>query len=154
MTNATVRDGPHPIDLHVGLRLRMRRKEMRITQERLAETLGLTFQQVQKYERGANRISASRLWEIARMLNAPISYFFEGLASPDDPDAPPVSSTAQQFLMGDEGLELASSFPRLPPAARRQLLGLVRTLAELPVPSYPSPGYPSPSPRHDLVGGA
>jgi transcriptional regulator with XRE-family HTH domain len=130
MTNAAVRDGPHPIDLHVGLRLRMRRKEMRITQESLAETLGLTFQQIQKYERGANRVSASKLWEIARMLKTPIGYFFEGLPRPDDTGSPAIGSGAHEFLMSDEGLELASGFPRLPPAARRRLLGLLRTLAE------------------------
>ena len=70
---------PNPVDVHVGLQVRLRRKELKISQEKLAETLGLTFQQVQKYERGANRISASKLYEIARSLQAPISWFFEGL---------------------------------------------------------------------------
>jgi transcriptional regulator with XRE-family HTH domain len=123
--------GPHPIDLHVGLRLRLRRKELRISQEKLAEALGLTFQQVQKYERGANRVSASKLWEIARILRAPVGYFYEGLAPPGEGmGVSPGYHPAQQFLMSDEGLELASSFPRIPRAARRQLLDLVRTLAE------------------------
>jgi transcriptional regulator with XRE-family HTH domain len=123
--------GPHPIDLHVGLRLRLRRKELRISQEKLAEALGLTFQQVQKYERGSNRISASKLWEIARILKAPVGYFYEGWSDPTDPQAPPPSyHSAQRLLMSDEGLELAACFPKLPRPARRQLLELIRTLAE------------------------
>src|SRR5687768_17538019 len=65
-------DGPHPVDRHVGLRIRMRRKELGISQEKLADALGLTFQQVQKYERAANRVSASKLFEIARALNASV----------------------------------------------------------------------------------
>lgn len=72
---------PNPIDVHVGLQVRLRRKELKISQEKLAETLGLTFQQVQKYERGANRISASKLYEIARTLRVPIGWFFDGLAT-------------------------------------------------------------------------
>lgn len=77
--------GPSPIDVHVGQRVRLRRKMMGISQERLAEGLGLTFQQVQKYERGANRISASKLYQIARVLQVPTGFFFEGL---DDPASP------------------------------------------------------------------
>ena len=73
---------PNPIDIHVGLQVRLRRKALKISQEKLADSLGLTFQQVQKYERGANRISASKLYEIAAALRTPVSYFFEGLADP------------------------------------------------------------------------
>jgi len=72
-------DSPHPVDLHVGVCIRMRRKELSISQERLAESLGITFQQVQKYERGANRVSASKLWEIALVLKTPVAYFYDGL---------------------------------------------------------------------------
>src|SRR6195952_2217839 len=71
--------GPNPIDRHVGLRIRLRRKELGISQERLAESIGLTFQQIQKYERAANRVSASKLWEVARALSTSVSYFYEGL---------------------------------------------------------------------------
>ena len=78
---------PNPIDIHVGLQVRLRRKALKISQEKLAEALGLTFQQVQKYERGANRISASKLYEIARALRVSIAWFFEGLS---DPAAEPV----------------------------------------------------------------
>ena len=71
-------DTPHPIDTYVGSRLRARRRLLGITQEKLGDALGLTFQQVQKYERGSNRISASRLFELSKILNVPITYFFEG----------------------------------------------------------------------------
>ena len=71
----------HPVDAHVGKRLKLRRKSLDMSQEKLAASIGLTFQQVQKYENGANRISASRLYDIARVLEAPISYFFEGLST-------------------------------------------------------------------------
>lgn len=70
---------PNPVDLHVGLRIRLRRKELGVSQEKLADSIGLTFQQVQKYERAANRVSASKLWDMARALQTSISYFFDGL---------------------------------------------------------------------------
>jgi transcriptional regulator with XRE-family HTH domain len=123
---------PNPIDRHVGLRIRMRRKELGISQERLADSIGLTFQQVQKYERAANRVSASKLWEMSRALNTSIAYFYEGLS--DTPE--PVGSnqpreTVQDFLMTPEGLELASSFPRIAHGrVRRKILDLVRVMSE------------------------
>ena len=70
---------PNPIDVHVGSRIRLRRTLLGMSQERLAEAIGLTFQQVQKYERGANRVSASKLWEIAAALKTPVAYFYDGL---------------------------------------------------------------------------
>jgi transcriptional regulator with XRE-family HTH domain len=125
---------PNPVDLHVGGRIRMKRKVLGVSQERLAEALGLTFQQVQKYERGANRVSASKLYEIARFLQAPISYFFEGLADPTSEDADPNAEGAEQFvhdfLMTPEGLELAATFPKIRKGRiRRRVLELVRTLS-------------------------
>src|SRR3954468_5429255 len=81
---ADLERGPNPVDLHVGARIRMRRKLLGVSQERLADQLGLTFQQVQKYERGANRVSASKLYEIARALQTSVAYFFEGLASTEN----------------------------------------------------------------------
>jgi transcriptional regulator with XRE-family HTH domain len=123
---------PNPIDRHVGLRIRMRRKELGISQERLAEAIGLTFQQVQKYERAANRVSASKLWEMARALSTSIGYFYEGLS--DEPEAPGSNlprETVQDFLLTPEGLELAASFPKIPTARlRRKILDLVRAMAE------------------------
>ena len=114
----------------------MRRKMLGVSQERLAEALGLTFQQVQKYERGANRISASKLYEIARFLSAPISYFFEGLSDPSLGGAASVADDGSEqhvhgFLMTSEGLELASAFPRINRSRlRRRILDLVRALAD------------------------
>src|SRR6201996_375422 len=133
---AEVDRAPNPIDVHVGLQVRLRRKELKISQEKLAETLGLTFQQVQKYERGANRISASKLYEIARALRVSIAWFFEGL---DDPTAEPAAGLveagpapfARSFLTSPEGIDLANLFPRVKPRrVRRKLVDLVRSLAE------------------------
>jgi transcriptional regulator with XRE-family HTH domain len=125
--------GPNPIDRHVGLRIRMRRKELGLSQERLGEAVGLTFQQIQKYERAANRVSASKLWEISRALEAPIGYFYEGLEGAD-PVAPPFRREGMQdFLMTPDGLELAVLFPRIAhPKLRRKLVELVRALVEEP----------------------
>jgi transcriptional regulator with XRE-family HTH domain len=110
----------------------MRRKELGISQEKLAEALGLTFQQVQKYERAANRVSASKLWEIARALNASVAYFYDGLAAPEETEARPAPNlSAHAFLLTPEGAELALVFPKLPRArVRRKVVELVRALAE------------------------
>jgi transcriptional regulator with XRE-family HTH domain len=125
--------GPHPVDRHVGLRIRMRRKEVGISQERLAEALGLTFQQVQKYERAANRVSASKLFEIARALKTSPAYFYEGLTPPAEDLHPPSAPDldAQAFLLTPEGAELAAAFPRLARSrVRRKIVELVRALAD------------------------
>jgi transcriptional regulator with XRE-family HTH domain len=126
--------GPNPVDLHVGARIRMRRKLLGVSQERLAEQLNLTFQQVQKYERGANRVSASKLYEIARALEAPVAYFFEGLADTalagSGVDAPG-GEYVHDLVMTPEGLELAATFPRIRRGRiRRKVLDLVKALAE------------------------
>src|SRR5579875_3003935 len=100
MTPTGSERSPNPVDIHVGLHIRMRRKALGISQERLAEALGLTFQQVQKYERGANRVSASKLWEIARALRTNVAYFYEGLEDDGAPEAARglIGANAQQFL--------------------------------------------------------
>lgn len=126
---------PNPIDLHVGARIRTRRKILGVSQEKLAEALGLTFQQVQKYERGANRVSASKLYEIAAALQTQIAYFFEGLADPALSRGAVAENGAEQcvqdFLMTPEGLELAGLFPKVRRGAvRRRILELVRSMAE------------------------
>ena len=122
-------DGPHPVDLHVGVRIRMRRKEMGVSQERLADSLGITFQQVQKYERGANRVSASKLWEIASALKTPVAYFYDGLG--DREAVTGQRDAAQEFLLSTEGIELMAAFPRIVgPAIRRKIVELVRVVAE------------------------
>jgi transcriptional regulator with XRE-family HTH domain len=127
---------PNPVDLHVGARIRMRRRMQGVSQERLAEALGLTFQQVQKYERGANRVSASKLYDIAATLRAPISYFFEGLSDPSSEDGADAGDggadeqTVHAFLMTSEGLELARCFTRLPRGrVRRRFLELIRAIS-------------------------
>jgi transcriptional regulator with XRE-family HTH domain len=136
MTSAAESErGPNPVDLHVGARIRMRRKVLGVSQEKLAEELGLTFQQVQKYERGANRVSASKLYEIARALSAPVSYFFDGLSDPtvlgDGGAQGGVEQSMHDFLMTPEGLELAASFPKIKRGrVRRRLLELVRCMVE------------------------
>jgi transcriptional regulator with XRE-family HTH domain len=124
--------GPNPIDRHVGLRIRLRRKELGISQEKLADSIGLTFQQVQKYERAANRVSASKLWEVARALNTNISYFYEGLPA-EGVIPPPTGGTLEGFLLTTEGMELARYFPQIAKSGvRRQILELVRTMASEP----------------------
>jgi transcriptional regulator with XRE-family HTH domain len=128
--------GPNPIDRHVGLRIRMRRKELGISQERLAESIGLTFQQVQKYERAANRVSASKLWEMSRALSTSISYFYEGLGDTIEPRGSNIPrETMQDFLLTPEGIELASLFPKITKSrVRRKVLDLVRAMAGEPDP--------------------
>ena len=125
--------GPNPVDLHVGARIRMRRKLLGVSQERLADQLGLTFQQVQKYERGANRVSASKLYEIARALQTSVAYFFDGLADTVDPSLDLLEGREfmHELVMTPEGLELASLFPKLKRGrVRRRVLDLVKALAE------------------------
>jgi transcriptional regulator with XRE-family HTH domain len=129
---AIVERAANPVDLHVGARIRMRRKTMGLSQERLAESLSLTFQQVQKYERGANRVSASKLYEIARSLRSPINYFFDGLADTVDPLPEGVadqdaSAFVHELVMTPEGMEL---FPRIAKRGRKLVLDLARVLAE------------------------
>lgn len=114
----------------------MRRRALGLSQTTLAESVGLTFQQLQKYERGHNRISASKLYGLALRLQSPLSWFFEGLPSTD---AEPMSEAmrhaeeqahaVQAFLLSPEGLEFATLLPRTPRNAQSQLLHLVRAMA-------------------------
>jgi len=127
-------EAPNPVDVHVGRRVRLRRKELGVSQAWLADRLGLTFQQVQKYERGANRISASKLYQIASVLEVPITYFFEGL---DDPAAPKGARYAHAFtgvveelLSQPNGPELAEAFLSIRRrSVRRGLAELARAIA-------------------------
>jgi transcriptional regulator with XRE-family HTH domain len=124
---------PNPIDQHVGLRIRLRRKELGVSQEKLADAIGLTFQQVQKYERAANRVSASKLYEMARALQTSIAYFYEGLGD-TTLNAPLTDESRPQFhdfLLTSEGMELAGAFPKIRRArVRRRILDLVRAMVE------------------------
>lgn len=131
----------NPIDVHVGLQVRLRRKALKISQESLADALGLTFQQVQKYERGANRISASKLYEIARVLQVPIAWFFEGLGDPAaDVAVPQANPSVSAFLMTSEGMDLVTLFPRIAERrVRRRIVELVRSMVENPTAEAPTP---------------
>jgi len=130
-----VKKTPNPIDRHVGARVRMRRMLAGVSQERLGEGLGVTFQQVQKYEKGSNRISASRLQHIAQMLDVPVSFFFDGAPTGDMPQGgfSDAASTAyvSDFLATSEGVHLTKAFVRIKSArVRRRIVDMVESMAE------------------------
>jgi transcriptional regulator with XRE-family HTH domain len=119
----------HPVDVHVGKRIRHRRWMNGTTQQQLAEAVGIKFQQIQKYETGMNRVSASRLWDIASVLSVDVSFFFEGL------ETVPSGGAAASDLPGDiltdkEALELLRSYYAIPENQRRRLFDLARVLSE------------------------
>ena len=114
----------HPVDVHVGKRIRHRRWMVGMTQQQLAERVGIKFQQIQKYETGMNRVSASRLWEISKTLDVPVSHFFEGLDDGVDAGAD------QDFLTDKEAMELIRSYYAIPEHQRRRLFDLARVLSE------------------------
>ena len=121
----------NPIDIQVGKRVRIRRMLIGMSQERLGDLLGLTFQQVQKYEKGVNRIGAGRLFEVARILNVPVDFFYEGLNAITEgglgDGAPPV----MEFISSGEGLQLSLAFMKIKDAkVRKRVLDLVKSLAE------------------------
>jgi transcriptional regulator with XRE-family HTH domain len=127
---------PHPIDVHVGGRVRLRRTMIGMSQDKLADALGLTFQQIQKYEKGVNRIGASRVFEISKILNVPIQFFFDdydmrtgsyGFAEqgPDD------GASMMELLNSPEGVQLCKHFASIrDPKVRKRVLELVKTLSD------------------------
>lgn len=127
---------PNPIDAHVGTRVRLRRMLLGMSQEKLGEHLGLTFQQVQKYEKGVNRIGASRLFDLSRVLGVPVQFFYDEAPSDlmESSPAPgfaerPTESYVIEFLSTREGLELNKAFVKIAdPRVRRSIVELVRTL--------------------------
>jgi transcriptional regulator with XRE-family HTH domain len=130
----------HHVDVHVGKRIRHRRWLLGMTQQQLAESVGIKFQQIQKYETGANRVSASRLWDIADCLGVPVSFFFEGLASAAAVGAHAVRSDLPQAtaprangdLMGDrEAMDLVRTYYAIPENQRRRLFDLARVLSDV-----------------------
>ncbi|MFY8146238.1 MAG: helix-turn-helix domain-containing protein [Rhodobacter sp.] len=116
----------HPVDAHVGKRIRHRRWMIGMTQQQLAGKVGIKFQQIQKYETGMNRVSASRLWEIADALGVGINFFFEGLD-----EAGVAARTVEGDILGDkEALDLVRSYYAIPEAQRRRLFDLARALSD------------------------
>jgi transcriptional regulator with XRE-family HTH domain len=135
MEVAMTKKAPNPTDKHVGSRVRMRRMMLGLSQEKLGDALDLTFQQIQKYEKGTNRIGASRLQQIAHFLQVPVSFFFEGA-----PDAPagatsgmseaPSPAYVSDFLATSDGLALTKAFMRIKDAKlRRRIVDLVGAIA-------------------------
>ena len=125
---------PNPIDKHVGSRVRMRRMMLSMSQEKLGGALGLTFQQVQKYEKGTNRIGASRLQQISHILQVPVAFFFEGAPTfhPHGVDAgeAPSPSYVSDFLATSDGLALTKAFMEIKePKLRRRIVDLVEEIA-------------------------
>ena len=125
---------PNPIDKHVGSRVRMRRMMLKMSQEKLGNALGLTFQQVQKYEKGTNRIGASRLQQISHILQVPVSFFFEGAPNlhgvADPTSEAPSPAFVADFLATSEGLALTNAFMRIKEARlRRRIVDLVEEIA-------------------------
>ena len=115
------------IDLHVGKRLRRRRRLLGLTQQQLAESVGIRFQQIQKYECGANRVSASRLFELAEALDVPVQYFYEGLSQRDEA-ANEGSQLAADVLSQKETVDLIRAYYRLGERPRKRLLELAKSL--------------------------
>lgn len=130
---------PNPVDIHVGSRLRLRRTLLGLSQEKLGEAVGLTFQQIQKYERGANRIGASRLYALSRVLDVPVAFFFEDMpAEISGKGGKPVPGMAEKYqedfshdpLAKRETLELVRAYYRIKePNVRKRLFDLAKSLA-------------------------
>ena len=135
-----VENRPSPIDVHVGSRIRLRRTLTGMSQERLGEALGLTFQQVQKYERGVNRVGASRLYDLSRVLDVPISFFFDDMPDPatghglhglaERPDG--LSAPVDDPMAKRETLELVRAYYRITdPAVRKRVFELVKSMGPM-----------------------
>ena len=126
----------HPVDVHVGKRVRHRRWMVGMTQQQLGEAVGIKFQQIQKYETGMNRVSASRLWDIAKAMDVDVRFFFEGYEEGVTDSAPEESKTESPKMQGDlladkEALELVRSYYSIPENQRRRLFDLARALTDV-----------------------
>lgn len=120
----------HPVDVYVGKRIRHRRWMNGTTQQQLAQSVGIKFQQIQKYETGMNRVSASRLWDIANVLGVDVAFFFDGY-NDDTGKARPVSDLPNDILTDKEALELLRSYYAIPENQRKRLFDLARVLSEV-----------------------
>ncbi len=116
----------HSVDVHVGQRVRQRRWMVGMTQQQLGDSVGVKFQQIQKYETGTNRISASRMWDIAATMEVPVSFFFEGL----DGQAPDTGEARSDIFTDKEGNEFLRAYYAIPKKQRRQLFDLARVLSD------------------------
>ncbi len=122
----------HLVDIHVGKRIRQKRSEIGMTQQQLAQAVGVKFQQIQKYETGSNRVSASRLWEIASVLDVKISFFFEGIGGGG-------AQTETTDLNRKETLDLLRTYYAIPKSQRKRLFDLARVLGKPTLPNYLPP---------------
>ncbi|WP_300032205.1 helix-turn-helix transcriptional regulator [uncultured Roseobacter sp.] len=120
----------HVVDVHVGKRIRQRRWLVGMTQQKLAECVGIKFQQIQKYETGANRVSASRLWDIADALEVDVAFFFEGLKS-DGGEAAEADAIPADMMGDKEAMDLVRSYYAIPENQRRRLFELARVLSDV-----------------------
>lgn len=127
MNDRLAAEQAHPVDLYVGARLRIRRKMMGLSQTQVADALGITFQQIQKYERGANRISASKMFATAAFLGVAPSTFFEGLPGASTSTMP--AHFVEFFALGDAS-DLAANYLKLSPAKRKVVASMVATMAD------------------------
>ena len=118
-----LRDGPDPVDVPVGRRIRERRLSLGMSQEALGECLGLAFQQIQKYERGVNRISASKLWALSHFFEVPIDWFFDGLGK--------AGKGQKDVMTRPEAHQLARYYSACPASTRKRLLALIRATADM-----------------------
>ncbi len=116
----------HSVDVHVGKRARQRRWMVGMTQQQLGDSVGIKFQQIQKYETGTNRISASRMWDIAASMEVPVSFFFEGLEG----QAPDTGEARGDILTDKEAVDLVRAYYSIPETQRRRLFDLARVLSE------------------------
>ena len=128
---------PNPIDIHVGSRVRLRRMLLGMSQEKLGDQMSLTFQQIQKYEKGTNRIGASRLYQIAQILEVPVQFFFDdapipaGMSEKTGMGEPKMESFLYEFISTRDGLELIRAFVSIhDPKVRKRVVDLVRTLSD------------------------
>ncbi|MEM6414382.1 MAG: helix-turn-helix transcriptional regulator [Pseudomonadota bacterium] len=125
----------HPVDLYVGKRLRQRRRLLGLTQQKLADAVSIRFQQIQKYESGANRISASRLWALAKALEVPVAYFFEGVDADEQPGEGVINGNgsheqaAHDVFQKKDTIDLVRAYYRLNEEPRRRLLDLAKAMS-------------------------
>lgn len=121
----------HVVDVHVGKRIRQRRWLIGMTQQKLAELVGIKFQQIQKYETGANRVSASRLWDIADALGVPVAFFFEGLKASENANNEAANAVPDDLMGDKEAMDLVRSYYAIPENQRRRLFELARVLSDV-----------------------